>query len=106
MRRYPSISTSPFSSSIPLMSTSTLGAVIRSFSSGIRLCPPARTLASPCCASAETASERDCGAAYSNRDGYMRVLPSFGCGEHKLYDRPVTFGSVDELDRSLREADY
>src|SRR5579862_3218269 len=54
------------------MSTTSCGEAKRSFMSGIRLWPPARTLASSppsCSMPIAAASER--GASYRNRDGYI-----------------------------------
>src|SRR2546426_8929063 len=55
-----------------LMSTSASGWVSRKLSSGIRLWPPARTLArSPWSARIVSASSSARGAKYSNRGGFM-----------------------------------
>ena len=60
----------------PLTSTSTAGRTRRMFSIGTRLCPPARSLASPgAAASSATASARLSGARVAERGG-LHVLPS------------------------------
>jgi len=61
----------PRSSGVRITSISTLGAAIRRFIIGIRLCPPASTAASsPCSASAPSASSHVSGARYSNALGF------------------------------------
>src|SRR5436189_868173 len=68
-----------------LMSTSRPGAAKRSFISGIRLCPPASTLASsPRWSRIERASSRVTGAEYAMLAGYMdRLPPAVGADKHK-----------------------
>ena len=66
----------PFNASIRPMSTSTVGAAIRSFISGIRLCPPASTLAPSLLASNSTASETELARWYVVCDGYIPSLRS------------------------------
>src|ERR687885_1384668 len=58
-----------------LMSTSTGGLASRSFISGKRLWPPARTLASSCARSRSSASATERGAAYLNDAGITGHLP-------------------------------
>src|SRR5580693_9278514 len=68
----PSAADTPDSSSIPLMSMSTAGRASRSASSGIRLWPPASTLASSTySASKSTASAVVVGASYSTGGSFI-----------------------------------
>ena len=72
----PSVTDTPDSSPRPLMSMSTAGRASRSAISGIRLCPPARTLASSwCSASRPTASARVAGASYSKSGSFIGTAP-------------------------------
>ena len=74
-RRWPSASSMWSRPGIRLMSTISAGVANRSFISGIRLWPPARTFASsPCSASSESASSSDAGAAYSKLAGNITLL--------------------------------
>src|SRR5438876_1950912 len=66
-----------------LMSTRARGAVTRSFMAGIKLCPPAKTFASPSKRpKIATASSRLAGAKYSKDAGYTAAPPLIGYGSH------------------------
>src|SRR6202035_5561105 len=68
----PSAAETPDSSSMPLMSMSTAGRASRSASSGIKLWPPASTLASSrCSASKSIASATVVGASYSTGGSFI-----------------------------------
>ena len=72
---------SPTSPATRLMSTTCVGRARRMASSGTRLCPPARTLASsPCSARRLNTSSTVSGAWYSNRGNFNRVPPSVAVG--------------------------
>ncbi len=76
IRRAPPSSARVSSPSIRLMSTSAPGAANRSFSSGIRLWPPASTFpSSPSRSSVDNASSSVAGAKYWNLGGYIRRPP-------------------------------
>src|SRR5436190_16724165 len=102
-----------------LMSTSARGAAKRSFITGMRLMPPASTLASsPTRSSVDSASSSVAGAKYSKFGGYTAA--SFSATRVGLsarpyaspktistsYDAHVPFGSVDEVERALAAAAY
>ena len=83
------------------MSTSISGAANRSFSSGIKLCPPASTFASPPPSrSSAIASSSERGASYRNRDGYMRASSSCGRGRLRPAGQTRGRGSRPEATRS------
>ncbi len=87
----------PVSSSIPLRSTSTLGLARRSDISGIRLCPPAITLASsPCSASSSVASCSDPGAKYANGGGFTIRTYRTRHGHAATSSRVATESEVEE----------
>src|ERR1700722_1336835 len=71
----------PDSSSMPLMSMSTAGRASRSASSGIRLWPPASTLASSSCSpSRSIASATVVGASYSTGGSFIGAALRIGAG--------------------------
>src|SRR5579862_6902922 len=94
--RLPTARPSPLASDVrastPLMSTRWAGRARRRASSGTRLCPPARTLASsPCSPSRATASSTDATAWYSKGGGFTRRTVA---GALPGYARPLVAAYV------------
>src|SRR2546422_903822 len=79
IRRDPPSSLIPSRPGTRFTSTRWAGAANRNFNNGIRLCPPARTLASSRLDNSWTASSSDDGRWYSNGAGSMRTsLKDYG----------------------------